>query len=279
MSKKIYLQSAFAYREDTLENWLFYNPILEKGEVSIVRDGADGEWLKIGDGVTRWVNLPYKKGPRGDAGPIGPQGPAGDDYVLTQADKEEIANMAKPEIDQTYNPESENAQSGIAVAEAIKWKTLIDTTLTAEQAGTSTVYIEIPNWEQLKTISQMQICVDIVTQNDITAQTFECAIRNNGGGVYNSSLCWSQISASTAGTTYYYRALVSLFKTRNTGRDYLCLYSTPHKYTGAYGATNAAKILGTLQFKNMPTYPPHLNLRLQGDGLFAEGTKIRLEVM
>ena len=132
MADKIYLKSFFGYREDTLENWLFHNPILEKGEPSIVRDSEDGNWLKIGDGVTWWVNLPYKKGPQGIPGPAGAPGPAGDDYILTEADKKEIANMAKPEIDQTYNPESENAQSGVAVAEAISFNLLYSTEITQE---------------------------------------------------------------------------------------------------------------------------------------------------
>ena len=126
MADKIYLKSFFGYREDTLENWQNSNPVLEKGEPSIVRDGVEGEWLKIGDGETPWNDLPWKKGPRGDAGP------AGDDYVLTEADKEEIANMAKPEIDQTYNSESENPQSGKAVAEATSFNLLYSTEITQE---------------------------------------------------------------------------------------------------------------------------------------------------
>ena len=44
---------------------------------------------------------------------------AGSGYKLTEADKAEIAEMAKPVIDQTYNPKSKNAQSGKAVSEAI----------------------------------------------------------------------------------------------------------------------------------------------------------------
>jgi hypothetical protein len=84
MADKIYLNGVIAYRQDTLENWTAINPVLERGEPSIVRDGEDGEWLKIGDGETPWNELPYKKGPRGDAGA---------DYVLTPADKEEIAGM------------------------------------------------------------------------------------------------------------------------------------------------------------------------------------------
>lgn len=46
----------------------------------------------------------------------------GQDYVLTEEDKAEIATMVKPIVDQTYNPESENAQSGKAVAEAVSDK-------------------------------------------------------------------------------------------------------------------------------------------------------------
>ena len=77
MSNKIYVNARYAFREDSLENWQALNPILEKGEPSIVRDGKDGEWLKIGDGETAWNDLPYKKGPQGQKGDIGPVGPQG----------------------------------------------------------------------------------------------------------------------------------------------------------------------------------------------------------
>lgn len=50
--------------------------------------GKDGEPGKDGqDGA------PGKDGEQGPAGPEGPQGPAGADYVLTEADKAEIAGM------------------------------------------------------------------------------------------------------------------------------------------------------------------------------------------
>lgn len=64
MSNKIFLPSRFAFREDSLENWENENPILENGEPSIVSDGENGEWLKFGDGVTPWKELPWKKGPK-----------------------------------------------------------------------------------------------------------------------------------------------------------------------------------------------------------------------
>lgn len=106
MSNKIYIDARYGFREDSLENWETINPVLERGEPSIVRDGKDGKWLKIGDGVTPWNDLPYK------LGPVGPQGPQGDPGV---AGKDAVT-------DQTYSPTSPNAQSGIAVAEAVSDK-------------------------------------------------------------------------------------------------------------------------------------------------------------
>ena len=163
MADKIYLSGTFAYREDTLENWQNANPVLEKGEPAIVRDGADGEWLKIGDGVTAWNDLPYKKGPRGDRGADGARGPQGEagedgkngvdgkDYALTEADKQEIADMAKPEIDQTFDPTSEKPQSGIAVAEAVGgWKKIVNITTTEEISGLIPTVEEFPQMAKSK---------------------------------------------------------------------------------------------------------------------------------
>ena len=104
MSTKIYANARFGFREDTLENWIANNPVLEKGEPAVVRDGENGEWLKIGDGVTAFNNLPWKKGPKGDNG---------DSYVLTEADKEEIASMVEvsggtTDMDDYYTKEEIN---------------------------------------------------------------------------------------------------------------------------------------------------------------------------
>lgn len=88
MSTKIYANARFGLREDTLENWVTNNPVLEKGEPAVISDSEDSRWLKIGDGKTDFNSLPWKF--------------AGG----TVADKE-------------YDPTSENAQSGIAVAQAV----------------------------------------------------------------------------------------------------------------------------------------------------------------
>ena len=193
MSKIFIEDFIFQPARKTLAEWQSENPVLRDGEFGVVSDGTETEWLKVGDGVTAWNSLPYKKGPqgeqgvKGDKGDIGPQGPIGltgsqgiqgekgdkGDTGATgaqgpQGEKGEkgdtgpqgpqgIQGPAGPQglqgatgpqgpagpqgeqgiqgpkgdtgpkgdpgivenIDQTYNPESANAQSGIAVAQAV----------------------------------------------------------------------------------------------------------------------------------------------------------------
>lgn len=91
--RKLYGDARFVLRKDSLENWQTKNPVLLEGEPSYVTDGEDGKKIKFGDGITPWNDL---------------------DYFSAAADVE---------VDQTYNPESENAQSGKAVAEGISKET------------------------------------------------------------------------------------------------------------------------------------------------------------
>ena len=127
------------YRSGKANEWDDINPVLGKGEVGLVTDAEDGNWLKIGDGVTPWKNLGFKKGPKGDAftyadftpeqlanlkGEKGDSGIDGKDGYTPQKGvdyftDEDIASLNIPSVDQTYNPDSENAQSGKAVAEAV----------------------------------------------------------------------------------------------------------------------------------------------------------------
>ena len=77
--KKIYANARFGIRSDSIENWEANNPVLEKGEPSIVENPREpSEWFKTGDGVTPWVDLPWKKGP---IGPVGPQGIPGEQGI------------------------------------------------------------------------------------------------------------------------------------------------------------------------------------------------------
>lgn len=89
MKKNIFANARFAFRTDTLVRWQTFNPVLAKGEPSVV-DGlnevGDGlydkpERVKFGDGIHEWIDLPWWNGPKGE------------DYVLTDTDKTDIANL------------------------------------------------------------------------------------------------------------------------------------------------------------------------------------------
>lgn len=109
MSKLYFGNARFKTRTDTAENWNAENPVLLEGEMGIVTDGTDNEWLKVGDGVTAWNSLEYKKA---------------------------IA-------DQTYDSESENAQSGKAVHTAVSESaSQAANALRAYKATTSSLYLK-----------------------------------------------------------------------------------------------------------------------------------------
>lgn len=104
MAKKIiYSQIRNQFRHDTIRNWETTNPILYEGEVGVVIGlneigdnlEAKTQKAKIGDGIHPWNELEW--------------------WSLIQSDGPDNDIL----VDQTYNPESENAQSGKAVAEAV----------------------------------------------------------------------------------------------------------------------------------------------------------------
>ncbi len=74
---KLFLNGSIAFRRDTLAEWSAKNPVLMPGEFGVVTDGNDTDWLKVGDGVSDWNALPFKRGPIGLAGPRGLQGEPG----------------------------------------------------------------------------------------------------------------------------------------------------------------------------------------------------------
>lgn len=80
-----------------------------------VRDDADSGKFDGKDGYTPKKGVDYFDGAKGDKGD---KGEPGEDYVLTEADKTDIANMAIPTIDDTLSPISQNPVQNKVVTEA-----------------------------------------------------------------------------------------------------------------------------------------------------------------
>jgi hypothetical protein len=51
----------FRLRGGTAEQWVAANPVLSNREPGLERDGQNTK-IKIGDGVTPWIDLPYVEG-------------------------------------------------------------------------------------------------------------------------------------------------------------------------------------------------------------------------
>lgn len=66
-----------SHRSATLAAWTKDNPVIGDGEIVIeVVPDPDPDKIKTGDGVTRYLDLPYN-GTVGPMGPVGPTGPTG----------------------------------------------------------------------------------------------------------------------------------------------------------------------------------------------------------
>jgi hypothetical protein len=293
MADKIYLNSRFGYREDTLANWQKFNPLLEKGEISFVRDGSDGKFVKIGDGSTLWNDLPYaplpkgakgergekgdrgERGEKGNTGPIGPQGPMGlkgdkgDNYYLTPEDIETIANMAKPTIELSYNPESENAQSGIAVAEAVGSIVLADQTLDETTGNVRVVTIELDK-EKVNACREFIFELDFTNDVELKSSYIQVALATPN---LHSVLAYMSQNSTT------YAVGKNLKATAFAVRDNECVYSifrnihTAVEYNSKLAAQtaiaynyneNADVIKLRVAFQDTYTFPVGTHIRLVG---------------
>lgn len=145
MSDKIHLNARYGFREDTLENWQAENPVLEKGEPSIVRDPTEpSEWLKIGDGETAWNDLPYKKGPQGLQGERGEQGFKGD-----KGDKGDPGVVEFKVVDELPEIGNENIMYLVLNATAQNQNNFdeyIFTNGTWEKIGTASVEVDLTDY-------------------------------------------------------------------------------------------------------------------------------------
>lgn len=98
---KIFADARFAFRSDTSENWENNNPVLLSGEPGVVtglKEAGDGlndptKYIKFGDGVNAWCDLPWWLGVKGETGKDG------ESYVLTDEDKNEIAELVNVHTD------------------------------------------------------------------------------------------------------------------------------------------------------------------------------------
>lgn len=262
--KEIFGNARIKYRSDTLNAWNENNPVLLSGEFGVVTglnsvgDGLENESrkVKIGDGIHNWKELQWWN-----------------DFT----------------VDQSYSPESENPQSGVAIEERLKSKVLLDITLTEEQAGASSVMVAIPNCELLKKAKQWNLQIKFPYFKEYAANTlwFNVGIQNETATAYNGIL----------GNGYTIKFPLTYSENENYGYWNLTIFNTkyedesgmvasyylrPHPWAFA-SANSAEHIRGCnwsyFHYAMTNNYPPFLKLWNSSDFIFEAGTRIFLEVV
>ena len=169
-----------------MENINENSPVIKVSMANAIYQGPQGPAGERGlvgpRGETGPVGPIGPRGATGPTGPIGPQGPAGADYVLTEADKQEIANMIEiPDSVLVDNKTILQDDSGVistaiggskelVSGEEIIWTYQDDTGAT--RAGENTARIDLP-------IDNPYTYIDIV-KNDLQANyEIECHIYDN----------------------------------------------------------------------------------------------------
>lgn len=156
--------------------------IISSPEANALKELVSETETLIEDIETKLANGDFV-GDKGDKGEKGDTGAAGKDAVT----------------DQTFDPESENAQSGVAVAEAIGWETLVDVTLDETTGGVNEVKVEIPI-DKIKDKTEFYFYMEFVADRDYSTDSLWCSVSIVGywTDIYSSSI-WNFMPYYNAG--------------------------------------------------------------------------------
>ncbi len=184
--------------------------------------------------------------------------------------------------DQTYNPESENAQSGKAVAEAVGgkvgWNTLINTTLTADNAGISEVLVALPQDFFEYKVLHLKIGVPYSTTMSSNTIKQNIGICDAAAAVYFGYIAYAIPNSSTHRETGMFNFVANLALTEQETK-----YTVVSTYIASLAADVGANAQGkanitlvTFDKQNFEKRPPYLSLILT-NGTYEEGTEIVVE--
>lgn len=169
--------------------------------------------------------------------------------------------------DQTYSPKSKNAQSGVAVAEAVEWTVLADKTLDETNANVRVVTIEL---DKGKVNACRQFFFELKFTNEVE-------LKSSNIQVALITLDGSSVLAYCSQNSTTYAAGKVLKVASFSIRDNQCMYSIYRNiHTSVdYNSTIAAQTTISYNYnENADTIK--LRVAFQADYTFPAGTHIRL---
>lgn len=194
----------------------------------------------------------------------------------------EIANRANRDyngrkIHDTYATKEE-------LADSKKWKTLLDVTLTEEQAGVSELLLAIEDVNAFVDARYIRIAMSIPIAEAKSANAFYSSmrIRDKNNGAYNQTFMQGYNKAGSANAIYYTTTQVEMFdfaydNTYKKGFQSIFQLPNPYFTVSANSVSNASVSTGGFNPDAVRYYPPYLEIKT-GAVTMEAGTHIFMEV-
>ena len=175
------------------------------------------------------------------------------------------------------------------ISESIpKWKTLIDTTLTAEQAGGTGIKIEIPDYLSFANARKIRFAMSMPVGEALAANQAWANVRfrDYNGTAYDQTILSGYNKELTANSILYMTAAVDVFDfkySQTHTRSFHSVFLLPNRqYTAsANSVTTASECAGAFPVNYMlsDAYRPYLYIVTGSSKIpLSEGTHIFLEV-
>ena len=214
--------------------------------------------------------------------------------------------VKKDEIEHNFNPSGgENPISNSALSEAYfvledninaltanaqKWQTVLNTTLTAADAGKDDILIPIPQdkIDALADAREIRLVLSFPVVEEYAANKFYITVllRDASNQAYNRTLAGSYNTAGSANKTYHTLASIFISGFRENSsypKTYHSIFHQPNIHYNAPGNTNVAakQIMGGYPSKTvMRNNPPYIELKATTDTIkFNEGTRLFVEAL
>lgn len=191
----------------------------------------------------------------------------------TKADKDGNGNI----ITDTYATKEE-------LADSKKWKTLLDVTLTEEQAGANELILAIEDVNAFVDARHIRIAMSLPIAEAKSANAFYSSmrIRDKNNSAYNQTFMQGYNKAGSANAIYYTTTQVEMFDfaysdTYKKGFQSIFQLPNPHFTVSANSVGTASVSTGGFNPDAVRYYPPYLEIKT-GAVTMEAGTHIFMEV-
>lgn len=171
------------------------------------------------------------------------------------------------------------------INEKTEWKTVLDTTLTAEQGGVTSLLLALSDAEAVANARRMRLHIAFPQKEALAVNKawLSVNLQDKTASAYSLRLLGGYNVAASANTTLYSMAFVEISDFGLTNvfkRSFVSVQQlpNPHYTASANSSANARIITGGYSSDLMVEYPPYLNITIGNVTAFNAGTKVFVEV-